>query len=73
MAAARPIKTHYNGGRVARSTRVKSAAKAAFRRLLDGDFNKAEIINDRNRMVATLSLVKGQSVHLTIYSPRSFK
>lgn len=53
MSRPRPVKAHYNGGRVSSSATPRGAAIAAFRRVLDGDYLRADIYVD-GQLLATL-------------------
>lgn len=74
MATKRPIVTEYHGGacrmRLAHATTPKAAARAAFRRINDGDFYSAFIYNGK-RWVATVER-RNHIVALTVHFPRSF-
>lgn len=51
----RLIATYYNGGeRVAKSVTIKGAAKAAFFRLLTGEYKHATIYDQDNNITVTL-------------------
>jgi hypothetical protein len=53
--ATRPIATYYNGGeRVAHSTTKQAAIRAAFFRLLKGDYTKAVVYDAVSNKTAVL-------------------
>lgn len=67
MAKHRPIATYYNGGeRVAHSTTEEAAIRAAFSRLLRGDYSKAVVYDDYSNQTAVLRVTSGGiSTHVT--------
>lgn len=74
MSAARPIITYYAGARLpAHSTTPKAAARAASRKLLDGQYSQADIYNKDGRLLARLTFNKaGRYLTTAILHPRSF-
>lgn len=52
----RPIHTHYQGSdRYATSTTVQRAVLAAVRRVVRGDYYKAEVLDERGRLAASVT------------------
>lgn len=68
----RPIQTHYDDGRVARSTTPKAAARAAFRRLLDGDYKMADILSESGQQLAFITIYK-REISFQVVRPRAFR
>ena len=77
MATKRPIVTEYHWGachtRLAHATTPKAAARAAFRRIADGDFYSALIYNGKRWVASVEGQLGGRVVLLTVHFPRSFK
>ena len=72
MSRHRPIATYYNGGeRVARSTTEEAAIRAAFSRLLRGDYTKAVVFDELSNQTSVLRVTStGISTQITNWSKK---
>jgi hypothetical protein len=70
VAKHRPIATYYNGGeRVAHSTTEEAAIRAAFSRLIRGDYTKAIVYDEYSNQSSVLRVTPGGiTTHITNWS-----